>query len=225
MDTPISPIPASLDAQRLKDRATTHDRTKVNQDQFLELMLAQLKNQDPSKPIDNNQFVTQMAQISSASSMNDLQKSFSTLAAALQSTQALQVSTMVGRKVLVANDQFVTALGEQPKLGLDLASAASQVRVTISDAAGQTVRRLDLNARPAGISEFEWDGLDATGAPAPAGNYNVKAEALVDGKAQAATTLVRAAVESVTLPRTGDAPLLNLANIGTIKLDAIKRVL
>ena len=79
MDKPVSLTPTVLDAQRLKDRTATHDRTRVNQDQFLELMLTQLKNQDPSKPIDNNQFVTQMAQISSASSINDLQKSFGLL--------------------------------------------------------------------------------------------------------------------------------------------------
>ena len=225
MDKPVSLIPGVLDAQRLKDRAATHDRTKVNQDQFLELMLTQLKNQDPTKPIDNNQFVTQMAQISSASSMNDLQKSFGTLAAALQSTQALQASTMVGRQVVVANDKFAFAVGDHPKLGIDLPSAASQVRVSLIDAAGQTIRRLDLTEKPAGISEFSWDGLDTNGLPAAAGAYTVKAEALVDGKAQAATTLVRAAVESVSLPRTGEVPLLNLTNLGAIKLDAIKRVL
>ena len=52
MDKPVSLIPTVLDAQRLKDRTATHDRTKVNQDQFLKLMLTQLKNQDPSKPND-----------------------------------------------------------------------------------------------------------------------------------------------------------------------------
>ena len=225
MDNPINLIPASLDAQRLQAAAPSHDKNKVSQDQFLKLMIAQLKNQDPMKPMDNGQFLTQMAQIGTVSGINDLQKSFGTLASALQSTQALQASTMVGRNVLVASDHVVLAAGEQPKLGLELASAANQVRVSISDAAGQLVKQFDLGARPAGISEFSWDGSNAGGGSALAGRYVVRAEALIDGKGLAATTLVRAPVQSVTLPPNGGAALLNLANFGAFGLDTIKRVL
>ncbi len=225
MANSINILPSALDAARLKEKAATGDHKKVGQDAFLQLMITQLKNQDPSSPMQNGEFLSQMAQFGTVSGITDLQKSFGTLAASLQSSQALQASTMVGRQVLVASDKLALKDGEQPKLGLDLPVATSDVRVTISDAAGQLVRRLDLGAQNAGVAEFAWDGRDDAGNQALAGKYLVKAESIVDGKAQSATTLVRAPVESVTLARGGQPPMLNLADYGAFQIDAIKRVL
>jgi flagellar basal-body rod modification protein FlgD len=225
MDNPFSILPASLDAARLQNSTSNTDRGKVSQDAFLELMITQLKNQDPMTPMQNGEFLSQIAQFGTVSGINDLQKSFGSLASALQSSQALQASTMVGRKVLIEKDHLNVAAGEQPRLGVDLSAAASAVRVTIADASGQMVRQLDLGARDSGITEFTWDGLDAQGAQVPAGAYTVKAQAMIGGSVQGASTLVRAPVESVTLPRDGSGPVLNLTDYGAYQLDAIKRVL
>jgi flagellar basal-body rod modification protein FlgD len=225
MDNPLSVLPSGLDAARLNERAATGARDKVGQDQFLELMITQLKNQDPMKPMDNGQFLSQMAQFGTVSGINELQQSFGSLATALQSSQALQASTMVGRKVLIEHDQLLVNGTDPTKFALDLPLAASAVRVSIQDPAGQQVRRLEFGATPAGLADVAWDGLDTRGGPAAAGAYTLKAEALIDGKIQTLTTLVRAPVESVTLPRTGEAPVLNLSTYGAFKIDAIKRVL
>ena len=79
MDNPLSVLPSGLEAARLKESAKTGPRDKVGQDQFLELMITQLKNQDPMKPMDNGQFLSQMAQFGTVSGINDLQKSFGSL--------------------------------------------------------------------------------------------------------------------------------------------------
>ncbi len=84
---------------------TNKDRNKLGQAEFLELMVAQLKNQDPFKPLENGDFIAQMAQFSAVSGMDKLQSSFDTLAGSLQSNQALQASTLVGRSVLVPASQ------------------------------------------------------------------------------------------------------------------------
>lgn len=225
MDNPFSILPTGLDATRLKEKAAGGERDKVSQEAFLELMVTQLKNQDPMKPMQNGEFLGQIAQFGTVSGINDLQKSFGSLATALQSSQALQASTMVGRKVLIEHDKMLINGTDPTKFALDLPAEASKVRISIQNAAGSLVRRLDLGPTNAGMSDVAWDGLDALGNQLPAGAYTLKAEALIDGKAQGVTTLVRAPVESVTLPRTGEAAVLNLSEYGAYKIDSIKRVL
>lgn len=225
MDNPLSVLPTGLDAARLKDKAASGERDKVSQEAFLELMVTQLKNQDPMKPMQNGEFLGQIAQFGTVSGITELQKSFGSLATALQSSQALQASTMVGRKVLIEHDKMLVNGMEPTKFAIDLPADASRVRVTVQNANGALMRRLDFGATNAGLNDLAWDGLDALGNQAAAGAYTLKAEALIDGKAQAVTTLVRAPVESVTLPRNGEAPVLNLSDYGAFRIDSIKRVL
>jgi flagellar basal-body rod modification protein FlgD len=200
------------------------DKT-LGQDAFLELMMAQLKNQDPTSPMQSGEFISQMAQFGTVSGIGELQKSFASLATSLQSNQALQASTMVGRQVEVEGRNLSLGASGPAPFAFELPAAAGGVRIDVLDAAGQTVRTLNLGATAAGTHDVEWDGLDAQGQRLPAGNYAVKAGALVDGGLQAATTLVRASVESVSLPRNGQPPVLNVAGHGAMNLDAIRRVM
>src|SRR6267142_1075691 len=70
---------------------------------FLTLMLAQLKNQDPTSPVDSNQFLNQLASLSTVQGITQLNTSFSTLSNALSPSQALQASSLLGHKVLAAS--------------------------------------------------------------------------------------------------------------------------
>ena len=173
--------------------------------------------------MDSNEFVSQMAQFSQASGIKTLNTSFSALATSLQSNQALQASSMVGREVLVESERL--QLGSQgAPFAIDLPSAASQVNVEITDGAGQVVRKLSLGQTDAGVHDLAWDGLTSEGTAAPLGNYKVKVMAAVDGKDEAAAALSRVMVQSVTLPRNGTTPQLNLADFGSVNMDAVRRV-
>ena len=87
------------------DRLKTEPKDKsLGQDEFLELMMTQLQNQDPLNPAESGEFLSQIAQFGTVNGITELQQSFSTLASSLQSNQALQASTMVGRSVLVENN-------------------------------------------------------------------------------------------------------------------------
>src|SRR6266567_9292231 len=70
---------------------------------FLTLMLAQLKNQDPTSPVDSNQFLNQLAQLSEVQGITQLNTSFSALSNSLSSSQALQASSLLGRQALVTS--------------------------------------------------------------------------------------------------------------------------
>jgi len=220
--TPINGIDA-LSATRLeKDRKA--DKS-LGQDAFLELMITQLKNQDPTNPMQNGEFLSQMAQFGTVSGIQDLQKSFTSLATALQSSQALQASTMVGRQVEIESSKLRLDEGRPAPFAFELAAPASGVRVTIQDSAGATVRTFGLGQTGAGTHDLSWDGLDALGNRLAPGKYTVKVDATIDNEKQAATTLVRATVESVSLPRNGQQPALNLADYGALAMDAVRRVL
>lgn len=220
--TPINGID-SLSASRL-DKDKKADKS-LGQDAFLELMITQLKNQDPTNPMQNGEFLSQMAQFGTVSGINELQKGFTSLASALQSSQALQASTMVGREVEIESSKIKLVDGANTPFAFELSAPASAVRVTIQDDAGQTVRTIGLGQTAAGTHDLSWDGLDAQGNRLKAGKYSVKVDASIDNEVQAATTLVRAAVESVSLPRNGQQPTLNLAEYGSLNIDAVRRVM
>ncbi|TAL42573.1 MAG: flagellar hook assembly protein FlgD, partial [Methylovulum sp.] len=73
--------------------------TSLSQDEFLKLMTTQMTHQDPTKPMQNGEFLSQMAQFGTVSGIQDLQQSFKDFSASISSDQALQASSLVGRTV------------------------------------------------------------------------------------------------------------------------------
>lgn len=223
-----SNLPAALAALGITNKqaasAANTDQNSVNQNTFLELMVAQLKNQDPTQPMQSGEFLTQIAQFSSVQSLNQLQSAFTTLASSLQSSQALQASTLVGRHVLISNEHIV-ADGTAQQVAMDMPAGTSQARLSIYDSAGQLVRQIAVGPQSEGLQSIAWDGKNGQGTAVEAGQYRIKGEALVNGAVQSLTTYVKAPVESVTLPGNGQTLTLNLTGYGSTQLDAVKQVL
>jgi flagellar basal-body rod modification protein FlgD len=211
----------TVDTARLQELGLAKQSPKVNakadlgQDQFLQLMTTQLQNQDPMKPMENGEFLGQIAQFASVRGIQDLQKTFGDLAGSLQSNQAFQAAGLVGKEVLVANSSGVFNYQGLPVRGaVELSSGADQVEVAVIGANGQTLRTLDLGSKRAGLSAFTWDGRDATGAVVPDGAYQIKAVARVAGKSIASDTLFNAKVDSVSFGKNQEGLTLNLAGVG-----------
>jgi flagellar basal-body rod modification protein FlgD len=196
---------------------------QLGQEQFLSLMVAQLKNQDPMQPMQNGEFLGQMAQFGTVSGIQDLQKSFGSLASALQSNQALMASSLVGRTVLAPGNNGYLAAGSTFGGAVDLPTASADVVVNITDSSGQLVQRLDLGAQTAGTVRFAWDGMTATGAPAMPGVYKVSAQALNGTQQYAPNTLMEARVDSVSLGGSNGLTL-NLAGLGAVNLSDVKQI-
>ncbi len=225
MSDSISGLPSSLQGLELKQTEKAGSSNGLEQDQFLELMMAQLKNQDPLKPMESGEFLGQLAQFGTVNGINDLQNSVQSLASALQSNQALQASTMVGRNVLVESDIADMSSDSALKGAVDLPASSGHVGLTIKDASGQVVRQLSLGGHEAGLVQFSWDGLDDAGSHVAGGIYQVSADyAGTDGNF-AASTLVQAQVESVTLQKDGSSPKLNLGELGSVTIDNVRQVL
>jgi len=147
---------------------------------FLQLLVAQMNNQDPLNPVDNNQLTSQMAQISTVTGINTLNATVSGLVSQMQQSTALQLtghSVMVSGNALNLASNTSATSGVSAVGGYNLSGAATQVTVTISDASGNTVRQLSYGAQSAGMQDFTWDGTTSTGATAPAGNYSFSVSA------------------------------------------------
>lgn len=206
-----------------EETKSTAPSSEVSQDEFMELLIAQLKNQDPMNPMDNNEFLAQLAQINAAGGIQELQDSFDTLAGSLQSYQALQASSLVGRSVLAPGGTAVLPEDGTVDGTITLTASTQQLQLGVYDANGQLVRRIDMGTQAAGTVSFSWDGLKDDGTEAAPGTYSIKAEALMDGAVAAMKTAVYAQVESVNLSaRTGVQ--LNLAGIGPMGLSEVKQV-
>lgn len=200
-------------------------KNQLGQAEFFKLMTAQLKNQDPTKPMDNAQFLSQIAQFSTVSGVQDLNASFTQLASSLTSDQALQGANLVGRGVLVpgSNGNILVAGGGFSGAA-DLTTSTSNLTFNIFDAGGQLVRRIDLGQQASGLVPFGWDGVTDGGVAAAPGTYRIQATAQIDGVTQAIDTLVDAKVESVTLGKNGQELNLNLIGLGTIALSSVRQI-
>lgn len=197
--------------------------SKLGQEQFLELMVAQFKNQDPTKPLQSGEFLGQLAQFGTVNGIQEMQASFSEMSTALRSNQALMASGLVGRTVLAPGSVGTLAAGGNLGASLNLPASASNVAVTVTDAAGQLVRRMELGPQTAGELSFAWDGVTDNGTTAAPGRYGIKAQAFSGTESYAVDTFVMSRVDSVTLG--GEQGLmLNLSGLGAVPVTDVKQI-
>lgn len=196
----------------------------MDQSDFLTLMTAQMKNQDPFDPVDNTQMVAQMAQFSSLAGISEMNTTLQAIAAKLGATSTTDMVSWVGRTVLtegsVAYPRTDGSLGGMIELG----AAAAEVNVVIEGPNGEILKNVSLGAAPAGRTEFEWDGTTDTGEPAGDGPFTLRVAARdADGAAVAAKSLVWAPVTSVAMGSDGN-PILTLPGIGQVSTTAIRQI-
>ncbi|MDH3643713.1 MAG: flagellar hook assembly protein FlgD [Gammaproteobacteria bacterium] len=198
---------------------------ELGQEDFLRLMITQFKNQDPFKPMENGDFLGQIAQFGTVSGIQELQSSFSALSESLYSDQALQASALVGRTVLARLDSGALTPGGAISGAVDVPAGTPSLKIEIVDASGQVVKHMDLGSQSAGLVSFQWDGVTDDGELADPGLYNINATVTSDGGTFAAETLIAAPVESVTLARAGSGLTLNLAGMGQLPLSQVRQIM
>lgn len=197
------------------------------QDQFLTLLVAQLKNQDPTNPMDNAQMTSQMAQISTVSGIEKLNDTVQSVTSQFASMQMLQGATMIGHTVLSeGNNLGLTASKAEDgsakisgTAAFDLDATASNVTVTITTASGQLVDTIELGSAAAGRNYFTWDGSNYTGSDMDL-RFKVNA---TNGSANVnSTSLSPNAVVATSI--SNGSLMLELANGSSINYNSVKAV-
>jgi flagellar basal-body rod modification protein FlgD len=198
-------------------------KDQLGQAEFLELMIAQLKNQDPFKAMDPSQFLGQLAQFGTVSGISEMKEAFGTLSDAMRSSQVLDGATMVGREVLLPSDEVMLQAEGSVKGAIDVPTGTNALQVNIRDANGALVRRMTLPTT-SGLQEFSWDGVADNGARAAAGEYTFEAVANVAGKSGSLEMLMAGRVNSVTIDSVTGLQL-NTSNLGSRSLSDVRRVM
>lgn len=197
-------------------------QSELQMTDFLNLMVTELTHQDPFKPMDNTEMATQISQFATVAGIEQLNGSFSNLTGSLVSNQALQAGNLVGRDVLVPTQYGYLGEGGSLSGVLGLSSQAANVSVNIYDVSGALVREINLGTKPAGEANFTWDGLDNDGNPMPAGEYQVVAQAEIDGEPLSPYVLVEAKVNSVST--SSDGLTLNLEGLGHVSFNDVAEI-
>ncbi|MFI3157373.1 MAG: flagellar hook assembly protein FlgD [Methylococcaceae bacterium] len=217
---------SSLTVTPKKESTTASKSTSLGQEQFLKLMTTQMTHQDPSKPMENGQFLTQIAQFGTVSGIQDLQKSFGDFAGSITSSQALQATSLVGRNVLAPGTQGVLKVGGDITGNVNLSSSSPNVNVSVTDAAtGEVVKEIALGAHGAGTVPFVWDGLSSNGVMANPGVYKINATAYVDGKNTGMETDISSQVDSVSMGSGVNGLKVNLTGLDSVDFNKIKQIL
>jgi flagellar basal-body rod modification protein FlgD len=186
-------------------------------DRFLKLLVTQMQNQDPLNPMDNAQVTSQMAQISTVSGIQDLNTTVTGLNAQLAQSQALQAASLVGHGVTLAGNKLDVAANDGSGIGgFNIESAATNVKVTVSDSAGQLVDTLNLGAAPAGMNGFQWAGAVA------GQSYTFAVSATADGNVVPSSALMRDRVNAVAI--VNNKLTLETAYSGAVAYSDVKAV-
>ncbi|MGI1677410.1 MAG: flagellar hook assembly protein FlgD [Cellvibrionaceae bacterium] len=207
---------------------------ELGQTAFLELMIAQLSNQDPLKPQENGEFIAQLAQFSSVEGIERLNSNFEGFAGNFASNRALEASSLVGRSVTIPGDTTYLVEGQLTAATAEIPSTTTDLSVNIYAESGELVQQFPVGFHTAGDASMRWDGLNLevdgeivsnTGGrttPLPAGEYRFEVTATQSGETQELATAVSANVNSVSVEANGNITL-NLAGVGPINLSDVKQ--
>ena len=198
---------------------------ELGQEDFLSLMIAQVRHQDPFEPIENGEFIGQMAQFATVDGINQMQTSLSDLSKSLSSSQVLEAADLVGRSVLSATD--TVHLDDQGGVQTSIAQTpgAGLITLDIFDAIGTLVTRRAINPRAEGNTPYIWDGLNDAGQRVAAGDYKLSAHALVDGENVAIATRASQRIESVSFGSGPSSLSLNLENGSRVAFTDVQEIL
>jgi flagellar basal-body rod modification protein FlgD len=222
----VSNITSNAAQTQNQQKSTQTSNAQLGKDAFLQLLVAQMKNQDPTHPMDGRKLASQLAQFSSVeqltnlnSAMDKLVKSQDNMSQSLSNTMA---ASLAGKKVQAVSDRIHVQAGEDCTIPFQLGNPAAKVKITITDSNGTTVRTAKLENLPAGENTWPWNGQTNEGNKVPEGNYAVHIDAQ-NGDSNIKTLVyqqgtaekVRYTPEGVRLMINGVAvPLGNVKEIG-----------
>lgn len=184
--------------------SSTDDDT-IGRVDFLNLLVAQMSNQDPLNPDEGTEFAAQLAQYSSLEQLMDLNTTANTMLEASANSDNIALLSTIGNDVLYYGNEF-SFDGEPVEMGYALAGDATEVSVEIL-LDGQTIRNISAEDLTQGNHTFEWDGLDNTGNLAASGDYTIEITANKSGTDVVSASVLKAEVTSVNLDPSNGATL------------------
>jgi flagellar basal-body rod modification protein FlgD len=190
-----------------------------NYQTFLQMLLTQLQNQDPTNPMDSGQFTTELVQFAGVEQQINTNSNLTSLIQLTQDNATLQSSELVGKHVDVTSSQLSLQSGTA-EIQFN-AAAAEPVNITVSNASGQPLYQATVNATQ-GANTWTWNGKTAYGTTSPDGAYSVTAAAVAsDGTTSNVPFTVAGTVTGVTV--NGTTVTVNLGSLA-VNMTAVTSV-
>lgn len=151
---------------------------KLDKDAFFKLMLAQLKNQDPTNPLQPHEMSAQLANFSSLEQMTNINQTLTEMKNGQKPTEQFQALSLIGKSVAGDSSKLTRAVGDKEHdFKFALPTDASDVVVKLKNSDGEVVRTYNLKNLKHGDNKITWNGENDKGVKAPAGEYQFFAEA------------------------------------------------
>lgn len=188
-------------------------------DMFMELLIAQLQNQDPTNPTDTSEYMNQLATLTQVESTLSLSDTLESLSTSLTTSQnALQASSMVGQDIYVVSSTTEMAEDGVINGAYVLNTSASDVAYAVYDSEGKLVDSASLGSQTAGTLNFSWNGSGHE-----AGTYTVVLQADTGSGYKEIDAYLPQNVNSVTLGANGSGMTIN-TNIGQYTMDDVLQI-
>ncbi|QLY25046.1 flagellar hook assembly protein FlgD [Bdellovibrio sp. KM01] len=204
-------------------KVRTTGNPNLDKDAFFKLMLAQMKNQDPTNPMKSHEMAAQLANFSSLEQMQNMNKTLEELKNAQKPSENFQALNLIGKAVAGDSSKIVRGLNDKEHdFKFNLPMAAEEVTVKVRDADGAVVRTYNLKGLKQGDNKLTWNGEDEKGMKAAVGEYQFIAEAkTADGKKLGIKTDFDGLITGVSYSSEG--PVLNVGN-QAIRFRDVKKI-
>ena len=159
------------------ERYTPSTQDTLDKDDFLQLLITKMTHQDPLSPMEDAEFIAELAQFSSLEQMQNLndimEESVNWDYLQMQTINNTMATGLIGKDVTATYSAVYLDEHNSPQINFSTGEYASSVKVTISDLEGNAVRTLTMQNVPSGESSIKWDGLDENGTRMTSGLYDV----------------------------------------------------
>ncbi len=146
----------------------------LGKEDFLNLFVTQLQHQNPLEPMDNGQFLSQMAQFSSLEQMQNIARAMELLTLSQSASTNSQMISLIGKRVVHPGNTFSQESGKPTELLFNLPQDCPAVKINIYNGKGEIVRTIEPAGLKPGFNSFEFDGLDQSGEALAAGRYEYR---------------------------------------------------
>ncbi len=192
----------------------TKSKSSMGKDDFLNLMIAQLKNQDPLEPMNGSDYSAQLAQFSSLEQLQNINKSLNTSIDAnyllAQSVNNTMTAALIGKNAKIAKDTITFDGNNGSSIGYTLPAQASKVEVKIYNKAGKLVKTFEDLDTSKGDYKLSWDFTDDNGRKVQSGEYKFEVNAkTMDGSDMTAAEYLIGKIDGVRYSQNGTSILIN----------------
>lgn len=186
-------------------------KKSLGKDDFLRIMLTQMKNQDPTNPFKAEQMATEVAQFTTVEQLQNVNQNLTKMSTQNRPLEQMAMTNMIGKTITIDRQRFPHMEGQNESLSFNLPRDAATVKLAIVSEGGETVLEKELGSQKAGEVSFAWDGFKSNTLPAKGGNYMLRVEAKND-KGQNIESNPQAKAQVIGVSFEGNEPVFLVGN-------------